>query len=49
MKKKDFIIAAVIPILIGVLASILTKEGMMKFVSIRLFDKKNVSSSSLGS
>ena len=34
MKKKDFIIAAVIPILIGVLASILTKEGMMKFVSM---------------
>jgi tryptophan-rich sensory protein len=31
MKKKDFIIAAVIPILVGVLAAILTRGGMMAF------------------
>ena len=31
MKKRDFIIAAAIPIFVGVLAALLTKDGMMAF------------------
>lgn len=31
MRKRDFVIAVAIPIFVGVLASLLTKEGMMAF------------------
>ena len=34
MRKKDFIIAAAIPILVGVFAGILTKDGMMAFAGM---------------
>ncbi len=34
MKKKDFIIAAAIPILVGVFATILTKDGMMAYETL---------------
>ncbi len=35
MKKRDFVISASIPILVGVLASILTRGGMMAFETVK--------------
>lgn len=34
MRKRDFVIAAAIPILVGVLASLLTRNGMMAFAGL---------------
>ena len=34
MKKKDYIIAAAIPVLVGVFATLLTKDGMMAYAAM---------------